>query len=851
MVADKIIDTSAGGIRVFNSDFTIKGMEYVRAFVDVLGDNVWTTLSQSGYTIINDNVVFKEAPVGAFVSIQVATTPEELASSPTENAIVASIRDDILVVSGLQTEILSLIADKLKLDSLYADKVTLDSLYADKATLDSLFADKATLDSLYADKATLDSLFADKLKLDSLYADKATLDSLFADKATLDSLFADKATLDSLFADKATLDSLFADKGTLDSLFADKIVLDGVYQRLTEINNFFELYHGALAVEPNITSHPSLSVGDLYFDTVLDVLRVFKGTSWVSVSSTVSGIDRSEEFTAGTASNLYDGVSLVSYPLLDGYDAGFANVYHNGSLLKNANIDISSGVTVDLVGILPIAGDIISVVAFGVFELADVYTKSESDILHRSVPLKVKAGEAIGIGQVVKATSYTAGLDSINVSLTVAQADVAIGVARESLANGVTGDIVTRGVVEGLDTSAWAFGDILYSAGAGGLTNVKPAGAYQAVGYVVKDSVGAGAIMVDFTEPNLSQLKADIDSPTFTGTPTAPTPTAGDSSTKLATTEFVLDTMSVANYTLGTGQDFADLNACLTYFVTNGNRPANKVIVTVPVSYEDNSTFLYQGEEGEDFDWLQIVGASSAVILSIPVGGLNGNLFYFANIHSAPTFNVNIYDNATAGSGAYTVLYYVNVRRVRVGGGMTACRTTNRKMFTFSSCADVVLTLPSQFYLSGNLGNAQYGAITCIRSEVVLLNGTSMQNSSAMGNGIYPFIVAQYSRIKSGNYINCTNGHPTYRPFAVVYGQHSQIDLYGIETDGGDAKYMLYLAGGCHVNLGACWNLGVVDTDIVFVGRNFCTVNGVDTTITVAGITKNTISATAGLLLCP
>ena len=37
---------------------------------------------------------------------------------------------------------------------------------------------------------------------------------------------------------------------------------------------------------------------------------------------------------------------------------------------------------------------------------------------------------------------------------------------------------------------------------------------------------------------------AKLASPTFTGTPTAPTPTSGDSSTKIATTAFVQDAMS-------------------------------------------------------------------------------------------------------------------------------------------------------------------------------------------------------------------------------------------------------------------------------------------------------------------
>ncbi len=45
-------------------------------------------------------------------------------------------------------------------------------------------------------------------------------------------------------------------------------------------------------------------------------------------------------------------------------------------------------------------------------------------------------------------------------------------------------------------------------------------------------------------------LKAPLDSPTFTGTPTAPTPTAGDDSTKVATTAFVRGEIDTADAAL-------------------------------------------------------------------------------------------------------------------------------------------------------------------------------------------------------------------------------------------------------------------------------------------------------------
>jgi hypothetical protein len=42
-------------------------------------------------------------------------------------------------------------------------------------------------------------------------------------------------------------------------------------------------------------------------------------------------------------------------------------------------------------------------------------------------------------------------------------------------------------------------------------------------------------------------VKANVNSPTFTGTPSAPTPTAGDDSTRLATTEFVQDAVTAGS----------------------------------------------------------------------------------------------------------------------------------------------------------------------------------------------------------------------------------------------------------------------------------------------------------------
>lgn len=57
-------------------------------------------------------------------------------------------------------------------------------------------------------------------------------------------------------------------------------------------------------------------------------------------------------------------------------------------------------------------------------------------------------------------------------------------------------------------------------------------------------------------------LKAPLASPALTGTPTAPTPTSGDDSTKIATTEFVNDAYTAGDGIVKTGTEFsADLQS--------------------------------------------------------------------------------------------------------------------------------------------------------------------------------------------------------------------------------------------------------------------------------------------------
>jgi hypothetical protein len=71
-----------------------------------------------------------------------------------------------------------------------------------------------------------------------------------------------------------------------------------------------------------------------------------------------------------------------------------------------------------------------------------------------------------------------------------------VGITQASISNNANGVIIISGVFEGINTSSYTAGNILYVANGGGLTNSIPAGGSGAVAVVAKSHASTGIIIV-------------------------------------------------------------------------------------------------------------------------------------------------------------------------------------------------------------------------------------------------------------------------------------------------------------------------------------------------------------------
>ena len=151
----------------------------------------------------------------------------------------------------------------------------------------------------------------------------------------------------------------------LNTLASNSANVTTVANNLSSVNNFAEVYRIASSAPTT-----SLNVGDLYFDTTANELKVYKSSGWAAAGSTVNGTSQRFKYTASGSQTTFTGTDDNGNTLA--YDAGFIDVYLNGvKLVNGTDVTVTSGTSVVLASGAT-ANDIIDIVAYGTFDVASI-----------------------------------------------------------------------------------------------------------------------------------------------------------------------------------------------------------------------------------------------------------------------------------------------------------------------------------------------------------------------------------------------------------------------------------------------------------------------------------------------
>ena len=253
----------------------------------------------------------------------------------------------------------------------------------------------------------------------------ANINSVAGNESNINSAVSNESNINAVVSNASNINSVAGNATNINSVAGSITNVNTVATNLASVNNFADVYR----IDSSAPT-TSLDVGDLYFDTTSDILKVYGASGWQSAGSSVNGTSQRYHYDIGGAVTSVTGSDANGNTLA--YDAGYVDVYVNGVRMSTADVTVTSGDTVTFAEALA-SGDEVDIVAYGTFAVASL---NADNLDSGTVPTARVAGAYTGITSVGTLTGFTStGIDdnATSTAITIDSSEnVGIGTASPS-----------------------------------------------------------------------------------------------------------------------------------------------------------------------------------------------------------------------------------------------------------------------------------------------------------------------------------------------------------------------------------------------------------------------------------
>jgi hypothetical protein len=324
-------------------------------------------------TVANDlNEATSEIEVVANSITNVDTVGTNIANVNT----VAGISANVTTVAGISADVTSVAGISTAVSNVNSNSTNINAVNANSANIN-------TVAGINADVTTVSGISANVTSVAGVSANVTTVAGISADVTAVAGDATDIGTVATDLAGSNNVGTVAGSIANVNLVGGSIANVNTVGSNIGTVNEFGERYRVSASAPST-----SLDLGDLYFDTASNTMKVYSSGGWINAGSSVNGTADRYKYTATASQTTFTGADDNGNTL--GYDAGFLDVYLNGIRLVNgSDFTASSGSSIVLTTGAS-ASDILEVVAFGTFQLANFSITDAND-----VPALGSAGQAL------------------------------------------------------------------------------------------------------------------------------------------------------------------------------------------------------------------------------------------------------------------------------------------------------------------------------------------------------------------------------------------------------------------------------------------------------------------------
>jgi len=280
----------------------------------------------------------------------------------TDGALYFDTTNDVMKVYDLAT------TTWLQLTPTVSNQTNINAVNANSTNINAVAANENNINNVNSNSANINILAGIDTEITNVSGISAAVSAVNSNSTNINAVNANETNINLVATNNTNVTNVGTNIASINTAATN----------LADINAFANIYLGPSATAPTLDPDGSaLDLGDLYFDTVSNTMKVYSSGGWIAAGSAVNGTSNRFEYTATAGQTTFTGADSNSAVLA--YDAGFVDVYLNGIKLANSDYTASNGTSVVL-GTGAAVNDILMIVAFGTFSLANFSITAANDV---------------------------------------------------------------------------------------------------------------------------------------------------------------------------------------------------------------------------------------------------------------------------------------------------------------------------------------------------------------------------------------------------------------------------------------------------------------------------------------
>jgi len=319
------------------------------------------------------------------------------------NDVIAVANDLAEAVSEVETVANDLNEATSEIDTVATNIANVNTVGNNITNVNSVATNISNINAVNSNETNINAVNSNSSNINTVagqIANITTLAGINSDITTVAGISSDvtsvannETNINAVNSNSSNINTVAGAISNVNSVASDISNVNTVATNITGVNSFADRYRVSASAPTT-----SLDVGDLYFDTGTNTMRVYSSGGWINAGSSVNGTADRFEYTATASQTTFSGADSNGNTLA--YDAGYIDVYLNGVKLAGADYTATTGNSIVLASGASV-NDILMVVAYGTFQLSNFSITDAND-----VPALGTAGQALVVNSGATALEF-------------------------------------------------------------------------------------------------------------------------------------------------------------------------------------------------------------------------------------------------------------------------------------------------------------------------------------------------------------------------------------------------------------------------------------------------------------